>query len=173
MANFFVTLDAQQIAEQIASLLNTYNKLRKRHTAYTILNGRGAYFVDIVGHKVVGCQALLRENHEVTRLFHLCVDPDYRRRGIARKLKETALSHVETPYALVTIREDNVASISLNVSMGFVQIKKEWAGDHNVLTLMKVMTDVRPTTDSMVGAEPGRLHTGRPNVSADGLFYTG
>ncbi len=106
---------------------------------------RGAYFVDIIGGQVIGCSAILRENDQMTRQFHLCVHPDFRRQGIARKLKLSALRNVSTPYVYVTIREDNVASINLNASAGFAFVKKDWARDHYVLTLGR-MTDVRPTT---------------------------
>lgn len=168
MANFYTTLPAEEIAQQVADLLNTHNKLQKKHSAYTIMASAATYFVDVVGGKVVACSALLRESKEVSRLFHLCVHPDYRGRGIARKIKEQVLRHVESPYVYVTIREDNVVSIHLNKSMGFVEVKREWVGDHNVLTLSR-LTNVRPEPTNLVN-EKRRMAEG---VSHDGLFYTG
>lgn len=142
MANFYVSLPAEEIARQVADLLNKHNKLRMRHSVWSLMNSAAAYFTEIYGDRVVGCSAILRETEDVTRQFHLCVHPDFRRMGIARKLKRTSLSHVETPFVYVTIREDNIASITLNVSEGFKIIKKDWSQDHYVLLLAK---DLRKT----------------------------
>ena len=139
-----MTLPAEEISRQVSILLNTHNQLRKRYNANSVMGMRGAYFVDIIGGQVIGCSAIIREDDQVTRQFHLCVHPDFRRRGIARKLKLAALSHVSTPYVYVTIRDDNVASINLNTSVGFAFVKKDWSRDHYVLTLGRMMSDVRP-----------------------------
>jgi GNAT superfamily N-acetyltransferase len=179
MANFYMTLPADEIARQVADLLNANNRLRKVHSAKTILKGAAAYFVDIIGGVVVGCSAIHNESKEVTRQFHLCVHPDYRRRGIARKLKLASLSHVNTPYVYITIREDNVASINLNVSLGFALIKKEWAGDHHVLTLGRLTSDergqTRPDTVDVTEAlhRPSFGNAQSGTVQPAELFYTG
>jgi len=167
MANFFTTLPAEEIARQVAELLNAHNQLRKRHTGFSLQALRGAYFVDVVGGQVIGCQAILRENNQLTRLFHLCVHPDWRRRGLARKLKLAALANVGTPYAYVTIREDNAASINLNQSLGFVLVKRESVGDHNVLTLGRMMTNDRQEAGAVAVSQQ------QAKVSAPNLFYTG
>lgn len=171
MANFYMTLSAEEIARQVASLLNAHNQLRKRHTMYTLLRSPGAYFVEVVNHQVVACQAIHRVTGDATKLFHLCVAPSFRRQGLARKIKETALNHVTTPYAYVTIREDNVASINLNTSLGFALVKKEWVGDHHVLTLARAMAHGRYITSGLDSQpdERGEVAT----RSANELFYTG
>lgn len=137
MANFYSSLPAEEIARQVANLLNQNNKLRTRHTAYSIMSSPATYFVEIYGDKVAGCQAIMREIETVTRMFHLSVDLNYRRRGIARKLKRLALSYVQTPFVYVTIREDNAASIALNMSEGFRFIKSDWAFNHYVHVFAK------------------------------------
>ena len=172
MANFYMTLPAEVIARQVANLLNEHNQLRTRHTAYSIQNARGAYFVDIVGGQVIGCSAIVREEDLLTRQFHLCVHPDYRRRGIARKLKLASLSHVTTPYTYVTIREDNTASINLSLSLGFVLVKKDWVGDHNVLTLGKMMVDGGQTTSTVDNSKRGQADV-PADVPHRSLFFTG
>ena len=126
MANFYVSLPAGEIARQVADLLNNHNRLRTRHTAWSIMSSGGTYFTEIYGGKVVGCSAIIQETDVVSKQFHLCVDPAYRRRGIARKLKRLSLSHVTTPLVYVTIRQDNAASIALNMSEGFKFIKQNW-----------------------------------------------
>lgn len=176
MANFYTTLPAEEIARQVAELLNNHNILRKHHTARTITIDRGAYFVDIIGGQVIGCSAIWQETKEVTRQFHLCVHPSFRRQGLGRKLKLASLSHVVTPYAYVTVREDNVASINLNTSLGFVFVKKDWVGNHNVLTLGRMMVNDQQRPSEMdTGTRPasqtshGSHH--RPNDITN-LFYT-
>ena len=174
MANFYMSLPVEEVSRQVAELLNTHNQLRKRHTAHTILASKGAYFVDVVAGEVIACSAIYRENDLLTRQFHLCVHPKFRRRGIGRKLKLTALSHVKTPYVYVTIREDNTASVDLNTSAGFVLVKKDWAGDHYVLTLGRMMTNVRSGRSCMAGQERWLAnHNAVKNSVPDRLFYTG
>jgi ribosomal protein S18 acetylase RimI-like enzyme len=135
MVEFYMSLPAEEIAQQVAGLLNNHNKLYKKHTAYSIIRDPGKYFLEIAGDRVIGCSAIMQEDRKITRQYHLCVHPEFRRRGIARKLKQTALNNVRTPYVYVTIREDNVPSLNLNYSFGFVFVKKEWSKDHNVITL--------------------------------------
>jgi GNAT superfamily N-acetyltransferase len=171
MADFYMTLPVEELARQVAELLNNHNQLRVRHTGHTIMASRGAYFVDVVGGQVIGCQAILQENRQLTRLFHLCVHPDWRRRGLARKLKTAALSNVSTPYAYVTIREDNVASINLNASLGFVFVKKDWSRDHYVLTLGRMMTNAAGP-NQMAVSECGQTEV-KSNPDQSKLFFTG
>jgi len=184
MANFYMTLPAEELARQVAMLLNINNKLRKHHTANTITNSRATYFVDVIASQVIGCSAILKENDQITRQYHLCVHPDFRRRGIARKLKMAALGYISTPYAYVTIREDNVASINLNTSIGFVLVKRDWVGDHHVLTLGRMMINAQPAANKMVvDAQLRQTNTQRTNPTSNGfnntttdnntLFYTG
>jgi ribosomal protein S18 acetylase RimI-like enzyme len=142
VANFYTTLPAEEIAQQVADLLNKYNKLRVHHSGYSIMNSSADYFAEIYGDRVVGCSAIIRETEEVTKQFHLCVAPEFRRLGVARKLKRRSMSYVKTPYVYVTIREDNPASIALNDSEGFLLIKETRFRNHNVLLLAK---DLRNT----------------------------
>jgi ribosomal protein S18 acetylase RimI-like enzyme len=146
MANFYISLPADEIARQVAGLLNNYNYLKRKMTGWSILNSPATYFTEIYGDKVVGCSAILRETETVTLQFHLCVDPAWRRRGIARKLKQLSMSYVETPFVYVTIREDNAASIALSLSEGFILIRKNWTGAYNVLVLAK---DLRKSMEAI------------------------
>lgn len=135
MVEFYMTLPAENIAQQVATLLNEHNQLYKNHSARSILSDPGKYFVEVMGDRVIGCSAIMQEDPKLTRQYHLCVHPDFRRRGMARKLKQISLNHVVTPYVYVTIREDNIASLNLNYSFGFVFVKKDKSKDHYVITL--------------------------------------
>lgn len=171
MANFYMTLPADEIARQVAELLNNHNLLRKHHSINTIMKGKAAYFVDIVGGRVIGCSAIHRETEEVTKQFHLCVHPNFRRQGLGRKLKLASLAHITTPYVYVTIREDNIPSINLNTSLGFVFVKKGWVKDHNVLTLGRITINDRPGPTRLDGEEYKQADTSF--IDTTNLFYTG
>jgi len=171
MANFYTTLPADEIARQVAELLNNHNLLRKHHNINTIMKARAAYFVDIVGGQVIGCSAIHQETEEVTKQFHLCVHPNFRRQGLGRKLKLASLAHVTTPYVYVTIREDNVPSITLNTSLGFVLVKKDWTGDHNVLTLGRMLINDQPRPTRLDDEKHGQVDSS--SIDTTNLFYTG
>lgn len=137
MGNLYVSLPADEIVRQVADLINAHNKLRRRLTKHSVINNAGTYFVEIYGDRVVGCSAIMRETETVSKQFHLCVDPMYRRRGIARKLKRLSLSHAETPFVYVTVRDNNAASIALQMSEGFIHIKSDWTGRYYVHVFAK------------------------------------
>lgn len=135
MADFYITLPQQEIAKQVAFLLNSYNKLYKRHTPFSIMQSMADYFVEVVGDKVVGCTALVQEYPELSKSYHTSVLPDCRGKGLATKLLMTAITNCKTPYIYGTIREDNIASLGLVRKLGWQFVKKEWNKDHYVVTM--------------------------------------
>ena len=135
MAEFYVSLSNNEMAAQIAGLINTHNQLYKKHTIYSVLNSAAKYFVEVINDKVIGCTALIKEEEDLNRNFHTCVSPEFRRRGIARKLKLLAIQNCDTSYIFSTVREDNIPSINMNLSLGYIFVNKTWSRDHYVLTL--------------------------------------
>lgn len=135
MAEFYVSLSNNEMAAQIAGLINTYNQLSKAHTIYSVLNSMAKYFVEVINDRVIGCTALIKEEENLSRNFHTCVSPEFRRRGVARKLKLLAIQNCDTNYIFSTVRENNTPSINMNLSLGYVFVNKIWARDHYVLTL--------------------------------------
>ncbi|MGD9161257.1 MAG: N-acetyltransferase [Desulfobacteraceae bacterium] len=122
MANFYTALSSHEIAGKIAELLNTCNKLKKRHNVYTIMNSNTIYFVDTIRGQVAGCIGKIKEGHHLTRILHLCVHPNFRRFGLARKLLNVAVERTDSIYAYATVRKDNTASIELFKSAGFIAV---------------------------------------------------
>ena len=135
MTEFYVSVSHDEMAQQIADLVNTHNQLYKQHTAYSITNSIAKYFVEVVQDKVIGCTALVKEEEKLSRNFHTCVHPSFRRQGIARKLKLLAIQNCDTNYIFSTVREDNQPSINMNLSLGYIFVNKIWSRDHYVLTL--------------------------------------
>jgi ribosomal protein S18 acetylase RimI-like enzyme len=122
MASFFTTLTNTDLANQIAGLLNQHNKLRKQHTQYTILNDPANYFVEIAEDKVAGCGAIRKVDDNCSLINHICVNPLYRKKGIAKKIIKSLMMNSFTLHVFMTIREDNVASLSLARSAGFLYL---------------------------------------------------
>lgn len=137
MAHFYITLPTQDIATQVAKLLNMQNKLYKVHNILTVMNSPATYFVEVEGDKVVGCSALLKEHPTLSKSYHTSVLPTHQRRGLAIKLLTTAMENCDTRYIYGTIRQDNVPSIKLVQKLGWQHVRKDWNKDHWVVTMAK------------------------------------
>ena len=135
MAEFYVSLTQREMASQIAALVNIHNKLYKRHTERSIYKEKGDYFVEVVGNRVVGCVGLSRRDTNLTEVKHVCVHPDFRLRGIGKRLVNLAIANCETDYVYMTVREDNIPSLKMAQSLCFVPVKKHWNIDHSVITV--------------------------------------
>lgn len=136
MANFYMSLTNINIATQIATLLNTYNLLYKQHSTYTIRNNIANYFVELNQDKVIGCAASVSEyGGALGKIFHICVDYRYRKKGIANKLVKLAIQNCNTDYVYMTIREDNIASSNMAKKLSFIFVNKTWSRDHYVITV--------------------------------------
>ena len=105
-------LEISSITKQIVSLVNEHNQLSKplaRENIY--LND---YFYWYQNGVIVGCLRLLKYNFYLWELSHLCVNPDYRRQGVANFLCNEAESFARTrsfsgAKLLATTRENNEA----------------------------------------------------------------
>lgn len=133
MANFFVSLTSEEIAKQIANLINKYNRLYIRHNGFTIAARTTDYFIEVFGDKVVGCASITKENNEWSVIKYVCVEPKSRGKGIASKLVSLSIQNCKTKYVYMTIREDNIASLYMANKLGFTTIKQEWSRDHYLI----------------------------------------
>ena len=123
MANFYISLSSDEIAAQIAVLLNLQNRLYRYHSKYTVKRSAADYFVEVEGNRVIGCTALLKEFPTMSKCYHMSISPDRRRRGLASKLLYTAMANCQTDYIYGTIREDNAASLGLVKKLGWQSIR--------------------------------------------------
>lgn len=133
MAEFYVALSVEAMASQIAKMLNKHNRLYKSHTGWSVSNEPCKYFVEVVGDRVIACAGLVQEREDLSKIMHVCVEPEYRRRGLAKKLIQVALDNCKTMLIYMTIREDNRPSLRMAESMGFVKANQYWSKDHNVI----------------------------------------
>jgi len=134
MAEFYVSLTDQEMSAQVANMLNQYNRWATNFNAWSIANTPARYFVELDGGRVVGCASHLQDYPDLTKIQHICVLPEYRGRGIAKKLSEMAIRYCITELVYMTIREDNTASLALARSLGFVYVTRHWFRDHWTLT---------------------------------------
>lgn len=135
MANFFVSLTNEEIAGQIAFLINKYNNLYIVHNWFTVNSSTIDYFVEIIGNRVIGCAGILKETGNWSLIKHVCVAPEFRNKGIAIKLINTAIQNCKTEYVYMTIRENNLASLNMAKTLGFNTIKREWSKNHYIVAV--------------------------------------
>ena len=141
MDKFKFIINEQCIAEQIAALLNTHNKLKVIHTKHTILTSNITYLVKekyINGlPSIVGCVGIDSTDSHITTLRHLCVDLNQRRTGIGLELLNNALTYVNTKYVQMHIRHDNTPSVYLASKLGFLVDTYDIKNGYFILTVKK------------------------------------
>ncbi len=147
MANFKIVIPINEMATQVAVMLNKQNKLRHKHSMFTILQSRATYFVEVVSSRVVGCTALLQDCPGVSKSFHTSVLPEYRGKGLGKKMLTAAITNCNTPYVYGTIRADNIASLTLVQRVGFKPIKRTWIRGHYVITVGRSIQNGFNTTE--------------------------
>jgi N-acetylglutamate synthase-like GNAT family acetyltransferase len=135
---FYFTLTHQQIAYQIAALVNCCNDLSKKRSVSDILSGGTNYVAETHGQWVLGAVGLDRQSYTFTEIKHLVVHPDWRGKGVARHLLTRALGVISTKMAYATVREDNETSLKLFENLGFIKSGDYPAEDHRVILLVRV-----------------------------------
>jgi ribosomal protein S18 acetylase RimI-like enzyme len=143
MAEFYVSVSDQDMAIQISDMLNRYNRWATIFSAQSLLMTSARYFVELDGSIITGCASSIRDYDTLTKIQHICVLPSYRKRGIAKRLTNLAIKYSETEFVYMTIREDNVASLSLAQALDFKFITKHWFRDHWTLTFGRRRDDGR------------------------------
>lgn len=121
------------IAEQIASLLNSHNRLGTYFTKQSILATKGDYIVETMGPLVAGCIRVERQSYNLTELKHLVVNPKCRKSGIAKYLIFSGINRATTPLVYAMIRRDNTSSQRAFIACGFVDAGHYTTGNRDVL----------------------------------------
>ncbi len=124
MSKFLLTTSARAIAGQIADLLNTGGQLWAYLTADTVLRNQVEYLIEMDADVVTGVIGL-EIFGTVTEMKHLCVNPNYRRRGLGRKLLEKGIEAARTEFIYGAVRLDNETNIRNNLRIGMTPIGKK------------------------------------------------
>lgn len=135
MSKFQLTASAISLATQIADLINSGRQLYVHLVPSSILASKIQYIIELDGEKVVGAVGLDQKSSRVTEIKHLVVHPQYRRRGIGKKLLERAITAAQTDFVYGYVREDNLTNIRNNFRVGMRPMGKSrvWRGHRRIL----------------------------------------
>lgn len=132
MSKFVLTVDARNIATQIADMINAGNQLWARLNESSILLSPIKYLIELDGEIITGVIGL-EQYGRVTELKHLCVHPNYRRRGLGRKLLEKGVQAATTEFVFGAVGSDNHTNIRNNLRIGMRPIGKRWGRGRHII----------------------------------------
>jgi GNAT superfamily N-acetyltransferase len=133
LGKFTLTVNGYNLAGQIASLINKGGQLRHILTTHSILNNNVQYLIELDRDVVVGVIGLEVQNARVTELKHLCVHPDYRSKGIGKKLLECGIAMASTEFVYGLVRSDNNVNIRNNLRLGMIPIGKKPGRNYSLI----------------------------------------
>lgn len=142
MDKFQILLDKNKVAEQIAALLNTYNRLTKLHTSHSILSSNTHYLIKegvLNNICIIGCLGVDVLTNDSIYLKHLSTHIAFRKQGVATDLiQEAQKIFYRYKYIYMNIRSDNYASLKLAEKEGFLinNIKPQYG--YNIVTVGKI-----------------------------------
>jgi ribosomal protein S18 acetylase RimI-like enzyme len=125
MNKLILSVGQQEVATEIANLLNSGGHQGQYMTRHSVLNNKVCYMVELDGSKVIGVIGIEQMNPRVSELKHLCVHKDYRMRGIGKKLLEKAALAAPTEFVYGMVRQDNTTNIRNNLRVGMRPIGKK------------------------------------------------
>lgn len=132
MSKFMLTTNARDIAGQIAGLLNGAGQLAYFLTPDSILLSPIRYIIEMDGEKVIGLMGL-EQIGNITEMKHLCVHPDYRRRGLGKRLLEKSIQAAQTEFVYGAVRSDNHVNVRNNLRVGMKPIGKKRGRDCQII----------------------------------------
>jgi GNAT superfamily N-acetyltransferase len=124
MSKFLLTSTNNDIAAQIASLLNLGGQLFFNQTRWSVIGNSIIYVVEMSYDQVAGVIGLEVCTPQVTEMKHLCVHPDHRRKGLGLKLLKKGIEYATTPLVYGAIRSDNATNLRNNFRVGLKPIAK-------------------------------------------------
>jgi len=124
MSKFHLATSARSIAHQIATLLNSGEQLWAYMDAYKVLRNPVTYVIEMDSDVVIGVIGL-EGFGRVTEMKHLCVHPNYRRRGLGKKLLEKGIEATTTEFVYGAVRSDNDTNLRNNIRVGMKPIGKK------------------------------------------------
>lgn len=135
---FYFPIPHQEIAKQVADLINSYNSLATVRTSQGILNGKVNYVVETHGKYVIGVAGIEKVSYQLSELKHMVVHPDWRGKGLGSFVAKRALRICETPSVYATVRTTNKASIRTLEKLEFLRAHEFSVGDHALVMLIRV-----------------------------------
>jgi ribosomal protein S18 acetylase RimI-like enzyme len=133
MSKFILTLDTNNLAGQIAGLINAGGQLKFLASRNSILCNSTRYLIELHKDKVIGTIGLEKCNQFVTEMKHLCVHPEYRRQGLGKKLLERGVQSSLTEIVFGTVRSDNAVNIRNNLRINMIPIGKRTKRTYSII----------------------------------------
>jgi L-amino acid N-acyltransferase YncA len=146
---FARSIDDQEIARQIAEMLNIHNHLASEKSARDLLKAETVYVIETHGKIVIGACGIHRQGYSMSEVKHLVVRPQWRGKGLGKFLVSKAVARSKTPSIYATIRSDNTSSMRLFNSVGFTESGTYEHDDHHVRLLVKVLREWKPKKVSL------------------------
>lgn len=135
-------LSEEQIAEQIAHLVNKHNQWNMRFYGRGINRSSATYIVESYLDIVLGVVGIERKNNNWSEIKHLVVRPELRSKGLGKKLVRRALEEVKTPYVLANIRSTNKPSLRVFYQLGFSILSQKRKSYYNLITAIRSKNDM-------------------------------
>lgn len=149
---FYFPISHQEIAKQVAALINSYSSLAMVRTHQNILDGKINYVIETHGKYVIGVAGIEKVSYQLSELKHMVVHPDWRGKGLGPFVAKRALQICETPSVYATVRSTNEASIRALEKLEFLRAHEFSAGDHALVMLIraapKCVTNITPKWNS-------------------------
>lgn len=142
MNKFNLTVDADSLATQIAELINLGGQIWYHLTRQSILGGDVKYIIEMDKEKVIGVIGLEQKSNKVTEMKFLCVHPDYKRRGLGKKLLEVGIRNTSTDYLYGAVRSDNAVNVRNNFRIGMKAIGKYPGRGCDIIIFARRRSDV-------------------------------
>ena len=143
MNKFSLTIGANDVASQIAELINNGKQVWYHLTAFSILNGPVKFLIEVDKNKVIGVIGLEQKNDHVTELKYLCVHPDYRKQGLGRKMLYLGAKSAPTKFVYGTVRSDNHTNIRNNFRCNMKPIGKYRGRRCNIIIFARRKENVK------------------------------
>jgi N-acetylglutamate synthase-like GNAT family acetyltransferase len=143
---FYFPISHQEIARQVAGLLNDYNNLAMMRTSQDIINAKTRYVVETHGKFVIGVAGIEKVSYQMSELKHMVVHPDWRGKGLAAFVSKRALLVCETPSVYATVRTTNNSSIRALEKLEFLRVHDVPSGDHTLATFLRVAPKCQTST---------------------------
>jgi len=122
MNKFILSLTKNDVAAQIAHLLNIGDQFYYTILPHYILSSDITYIIEMDRNKVIGTIGVQKKNGYVTELKHLAVHPDYRSQGIGKRLLKKGIDFAPTKYVYGLVRSTNTINIRNNLRLGMEPI---------------------------------------------------
>ncbi|MBD3260771.1 MAG: GNAT family N-acetyltransferase [Candidatus Altiarchaeales archaeon] len=135
---FYFPISHQEVASQIAKLINSYNSLSTQRTTQGILSSKTKYVVETHGRFVIGVAGVEKTSYQMSELKHMVVHPSWRGKGVGQFIGRRALDICDTPVIYATVRTSNSPSMKTMEKLGFNRVEEFASGDHNLAVLVRI-----------------------------------